>query len=117
MKITKQIGGLFLAMMVAGWLLAGTLGLFGVDPTSAVAAPVCDWEVYPIGENPLQTAINNAASGQTVCVFGGIYHEIVRVPVGKTGLTLIAAPGELPVIDGQKVLPGGMPADRFRALV
>lgn len=117
MKITKQIGGLFLAMMVAGWLLAGTLGLFGVDPTSAVAAPVCDWDVYPIGENPLQTAINNAASGQTVCVFGGIYHEIVRVPVGKTGLTLIAAPGELPIIDGQKVLPGGMPADRFRALV
>lgn len=117
MKATTRIGGLFFATMIAAGLLAGFLGLSVIGSTPAAAAPVCDWNVYPAGENPLQTAINNAASGQTICVFGGVYSETVRVPVGKTSLTLIAAPGESPVIDGQKNLPGGMLADRFRALV
>lgn len=117
MKTTMKIGGLFFAAMIAAGFLAGLLGLFGAGPASVGAQPVCDWNVYPIGENPLQTAINNALSGQTICVSGGIYHEAVRVPVGKTNLTLIAIPGEFPIIDGQKILPGGMPTHRSLGLV
>lgn len=117
MKITRKTGGLFFAIIIAAGFLAAIPGLFGADSMSAAAAPDCDRYVNPGAENPLQTAINNAASGETICVSGGTYHETVRVPVGKTGLTLIAAPGQSPIIDGQKVLPGGMPVDRFRALV
>ena len=117
MKITMRIGGLFFATMIAVGFLAGFLGLSGIGSASAGATPVCDWNVSPTGVNPLQTAINGATAGQTICVSGGIYHEIIRVPVNKTSLTLIAVPNESPIIDGQKVLPGGMPADRFLALV
>ncbi|WP_374687406.1 NosD domain-containing protein [Promineifilum sp.] len=75
----------------------------------------CD-AVVNEGES-IQAAIDAAANGQTICVRGGSYHQLVRVPETKTNLTLAAYPGETPVIDGQRVLPGGLPASRFVALV
>ena len=117
MKNTMRIDRLFFIALTMVGLWAGFLVLSGGGLTPAGAAPVCDWSVSPGSGNPLQTAINNAATGQTICVSGGIYPEAVRVPSGKTSLTLIAVPGEFPIIDGQKILPGGMPAQRSLALV
>lgn len=117
MKNTMRIDRLFFIALTIVGLLAGFLALSGGGSALAGAAPACDWTVLPGSGNPLQTAINNAASGQTICVSGGIYQEAVRVPSGKTNLTLIAVPGELPIIDGGKILPGGMPAQRSLALV
>jgi hypothetical protein len=50
-------------------------------------------------------AINNAPSGQIVCVRAGTYHERIDINGTHAGLTLMAYPGERPIIDGQGTLP------------
>lgn len=117
MKAITTIGRILIAFFVVCSVLAVAVAQVRAGYPSANNALVCDHEVSPGEGSPFQAAINTATSGQTICVHGGIYHEIVKVPTGKTNLTLIAYPGESPVIDGQKVLPGGLPADRFLALV
>lgn len=119
MKSTTTTGRLPILLTLVAISIVGALAQLysGLSAESALAAPACDWEVYPGAGSPLQTAVSAAAAGQTICVHGGVYHEAVRVPSAKTGLTLIAAPGETPIIDGQKILPGGMPEHRFQALV
>ena len=65
----------------------------------------------------IQAAVNAATNGSVICVHGGVYNETVTVPAAKSGLTLSAYPGEQPIIDGNKRIPGGLPGARFRALV
>jgi len=78
-------------------------------------ADVCQVIVETGGS--IQAAISAAANGTVICVRGGIYHETVTVPAAKTGLTIMAYPGELPILDGQKQLPGGTSSARFLSLV
>ena len=58
---------------------------------------------------PLKTvtaAINKAASGATVVLHGGTYHETVTIPASKSGLTLEAYPGEAVWFDGSVPVSG-----------
>ncbi len=87
----------------------------GSRARSALDAADCQVVVSP-GES-IQSAVTAAADNTVLCVRGGVYYENVTVPRAKTGLTLMAYPGELPIIDGQKRLPGGLPGTRFRSLV
>ena len=91
---------------LAGSLLPGVAG--------ALQSPACDWVVGPDDIPTISDAIIAASGGQTICVHGGIYHERVDIPSTKTGLSLLALPGETPIIDGQKALPGGAVGDRFK---
>ncbi|MBP6786956.1 MAG: right-handed parallel beta-helix repeat-containing protein [Candidatus Promineofilum sp.] len=92
---------------------AGRVGSTAQSP--AFDAGDCQTVVEAGGS--IQAAITAASNGAVICVRDGIYYEIVVVPATKTGLTIIAYPGEAPIIDGDKLLPGGMPGDRFRSLV
>ena len=78
-------------------------------------ANACQITVEPGGS--IQAAINAAANDTVICVRGGIYNETITVAAAKTGLTIMAYPGESPIIDGQKLLPGGSASMRFRSLV
>jgi len=58
---------------------------------------------------PLKTvnaAMTKAASGKTIVLRGGTYHEQVTVPANKTGLTIQAYPGEAVWFDGSSVVTG-----------
>jgi hypothetical protein len=100
------------------WLLA----LLPSSSRAGVAAATLlldanDCQVVVESGGSIQAAIGTAANDTVICVRGGIYYQTVSVPTTKTGLTLMAYPGESPIIDGDKLLPGGLPADRFRSLV
>ena len=105
-----------IALLALLFVLGG--GWVAVDQLAALSASTCDLMVGPgEGHATIQSAVNSATSGQTICVRGGVYHEAVDISSQKTGLTLIAMPGETPILDGQKRLPGGAVGDRFRALL
>ncbi len=61
----------------------------------------------------IQSAINSTQSGQTICVRAGTYHENIRIANSKSGITVMAYPGERPVIDGRHTLP----ATQYEGLV
>ena len=72
----------------------------------------CDWKVDDDGDGDfrrIQDAINAASSGQTICVYSGIYQERVVVDKNKQHLTLKGFSNELgggtgigkPVIDSE----------------
>lgn len=111
-KTTRVLLSLLLVALFVG-LGAGLLpGVAG-----ALQSPACDWVVGPNDIPTISAAVAAASSGQTICVHGGIYHERVEVPAAKSNLALLAISGETPIIDGQKVLPGGAVGDRFKGLM
>ena len=116
MEKKRTIPRLLLPLFLAAALL-GLAGRFLPGVAGALQPAACDWIVGPDGIPTISDAIIAASSGQTICVHGGIYHERVDIPFTKTGLTLQAMPGETPIIDGQKVLPGGNVGDRFKGLM
>lgn len=77
-----------------------------------VSAASCNVEVGPGKQySSIQSGINAAGTGQTVCVYYGIYSEEVKI--NKQGLTLLGisdSQGSRPVIDGQYKLPSGQDA-------
>ena len=100
-------------VLLAGNRLMGRNAL--AAPPATFDVTDCDVIVTP-GES-LQAAVTAAANGQTLCVRGGVYIEMLTVRADQSGLTLIAYPGETPIIDGDKRLPGGGAGDRFDSLV
>jgi hypothetical protein len=66
--------------------------------------PPCTKIVNP-GES-IQAAIDSAVAGSTICVRGGSYAENFRVRPSASNLIITAYPGERPIIDGQRRLPG-----------
>ncbi len=104
----------------SGLLLAVILSLTGLQAAQAgrsrnvAAAPLtCDVVVSP-GES-IQSAID--ANYLTICVRGGVYQEAIRIASSKPGRTLIAYGDGAPIIDGNKRLPGSLPAQQYLALV
>lgn len=53
----------------------------------------------------IQSAINASQSGQTICVRAGTYREQVVIRPSRSGITVMAYPGERPVIDGEYKRP------------
>lgn len=99
---------------------AGQLHAERSAATASLDAADCQMIVSP-GES-IDAAIRAASNNTIICVRGGVYHESIsigpRVPAtNKTGLTLIAYPGERPIIDGQKRIPSSRYGGRFDSLV
>ena len=69
------------------------------------AAAACTVTVSP--SQIIQTAVNDASSGDVVCVRAGTYHQQVKFRPVDAGITLQAYPGERPVLDGQGSIPDG----------
>ena len=111
-RLLARVTQLLLLLCLGGgaWALSGQV--------AAQDTSTCDL-VVGAGESytTIQSAVDSASSGHTICVHGGEYNEAVEIKSQKTGLSLIAMPGETPIIDGQKRLPGGAVGDRFRALL
>lgn len=115
MKTEKQISRLLT------WpILLLFLSLIGARQIGAARAlspsfdpGTCDVVVNP-GES-IQSAIN--ANFLFICVRGGVYQEAIVIPGSKPGRTLVAYGDGTPVIDGNKHLPGGLPAHQSLALV
>lgn len=106
--------GRFLAFPILLLLLLGARHAGAERIQSAAYDPGnCNVVVNP-GES-IQSAIN--ADHLIICVRGGIYQETIHIPSSKPGRTLIAYGDGTPVIDGNKRLPGGLPAQQYIALV
>ena len=84
---------------------------------SPLALDAGDCQTIVEAGGSIQAAVDAAANNTVICVRGGVYNEVVTIPAAKTGLTLSAYPGETPIIDGQKRLPGGLPGARFSSMV
>jgi len=92
----------------------------GSVPVGTAAYPVPAGAIYVSNGNgndgasgavsaPLKTigaAISKAASGQTIVVRAGTYHESLTVGVSKTNLTIQAYPNEAVWLDGSSVVTG-----------
>ncbi len=101
------------ALMIAGFAF----------PTSAQAQTSCTYYVATTGNdtNPgtssapwrtVQKSANTAAAGQTVCVRGGIYSEVVVINVSGSAaggyVTFMSYPGETAILDGASLtVPSG----------
>ncbi len=83
----------------------GSVATGQASSVSSIAPEDCTVIVSAGGS--ISDAITGAVSGDVICVRGGIYSEQVRVTSSRTGLTIVAYPGEFPVIDGLRQLPGG----------
>ena len=91
-----------------------------VSSVSLFAPAVYETTACTVVVNPgqsLQTAVSNARSGQTVCVRGGTYVGQVQLKPAQSGVTLIAYPGERPIIDGQNRYPVTTARNRFPGLL
>lgn len=99
-----------LALALTGATLTGAAITAAGSPSATAAGPATI-VVSPRGGDAargasgqtrsIQAAIDQAASGDTVVVRGGTYHETVTVPAGKD-ITLTAAPGERVWLDGSE---------------
>lgn len=107
---------LLILVITAGGVLADSSGL-----SQALFAPaVVDNSTCHITVNPGQSidaAVDSAQSGQTVCVRAGTYHEQVKINESNAGITLMAYPGERPIIDGRGVLPQETAQTRYNGLI
>ena len=112
-----KYGGFLSLLFVLTLLLATQRAYAYRMATTPAAFDAADCQVIVAPDGVIQSAIDAAANNTVICVRGGVYNQMVVVPEAKTGLTLIAYPGERPIIDGQKRLPGGLPSARFRAMV
>lgn len=59
--------------------------------------------------NSIQTAIDRSASGTTIVLRGGTYHQTATVPSGKA-LTIQSYPGEAVWLDGSEKISGWTPS-------
>ena len=82
-------------LVAAGAVLAGVGGAAAV-PLFADAASTTTLTVAADGSaeyTTVQAAVNASAAGDTISIAKGTYHEVVSVPVTKTGLTIEGATG------------------------
>jgi len=107
---------LLLLLILAGNALAqspaGRTSLYA----PAILSPSSCTTVVNAGQS-IQAAVNAARSGQTICVRGGVYVEQVQLKPASAGITLMAYPGERPVIDGQNRVPVVTQQNKFPGLI
>jgi len=103
-----------LVVMSAGTALADDGQSASLAPV-ILDAPACTVVVSP-GDS-IQKAIVAARRGTVICVRGGVYNERLLVKPAQSGMTLMAYPGENPIIDGKYVLPVVTTRNKFPALL
>jgi len=110
---------LVLVLLLFLTLLPGLARATAAAPQAASIAALDEAECQVIVSPPdsIQDAIDDAANDTTICVREGTYHEALSIPTSKTGLRLVAYPGESPILDGQKRLPYSVPINTNAALV
>ncbi len=95
---------MLLGLTLTNVLMAGTV--MAQDTTLApVAADASQCTVVVAPGQLIQSAINPARSGAVICVRGGTYREQIKIKPVNAGITLMAYPGERPILDGQGALP------------
>ena len=75
---------------------------------SAFAPVVADASQCTVIVQPgqsIQSAIVPARSGAVICVRAGVYTEQIKLKATNAGVTLMAYPGEKPIIDGKNEVP------------
>jgi hypothetical protein len=104
------------SVLIAALLTVGTVAcVTTVGREASEAAAGRTWFVAPAGDDgdvgtveaPLQTierAVEQAASGDTIVLGGGVYHESVQV-YGKS-VHITSAPGQRAVLDGARPVEG-----------
>ncbi len=106
LALTVMVGGVLADSGAGGQALLAPVVNDAVNCTSVVNA----------GQS-IQAAVDNAQSGQIVCVRAGTYHEQVKIKEADAGITLTAYPGEKPVIDGRGVLPAATAKNKYMGLI
>ena len=121
MNTKAKVAVLLIVVLVAAglpsWVWARDNQAEVTAARAQVALDPADCQIIINPGQSLQAAIDAAANDSIICVRGGVYNEAITVPASKTGLTLSAYPGEHPILDGNKRIPGGLPSARFEALV
>ncbi len=96
--------GTMLVLTVANVVMADN------SPTqdSAFAPVVADASQCTVIVQPgqsIQSAIVPARSGAVICVRAGVYTEQIKLKATNAGVTLMAYPGEKPILDGKNQVP------------
>ena len=73
----------------------------------AVYNNATDCTVIVTPSQNIQTALNNASSGDVVCVRAGTYNQQIQFRPVDSGITVQAYPGERPILNGQGSIPDG----------
>jgi hypothetical protein len=107
---------LLLLLVSAGSALAQNSPNQAVMYAPAVLSPSSCTTVVNAGQS-IQAAVNAARSGHIVCVRGGVYVEQVQLRPSSSGVTVMAYPGERPVIDGQNRVPAITQQNKFPGLI
>ena len=79
----------------------------------AVYNNATDCTVIVTPSQNIQTALNNASSGDVVCVRAGTYTQQIQFRPVDSGITVQAYPGERPILNGQGSIPDG----KFEGLI
>lgn len=103
-KLTFLITLLLVLMTTGSALADNSTWRMALFAPAVVENDGCNFIVNP-GQS-IQAAVESAQSGQIVCVRAGTYNEQVKIQPPDSGITLMAYPGERPIIDGRGVLPG-----------
>lgn len=97
--------GLLLTLVVSKATLAESLSESAHVLPVVLSSGDCTTVVSP-GQS-IQAAVNAAAAGHKICVRAGVYKEAIKIKPAKRGISLVAFPGERPIVDGEGRLPGG----------
>ncbi len=88
--------------------VSGSVSGLGNNATAAQFDPSeCDITVSPGSGSSLNSIVRDAPNGSTICLRAGVYQEQMIVRPVKNDLTITGYPGERPIIDGNRRIPGG----------
>jgi parallel beta-helix repeat protein len=91
-RTVKILSGLFMLVF-----------LVVMSSASGRAQVTCDITVT--GNASIQSAVNSAVAGQTVCLSGTFSGQMVVLTAANSGITITAAPGGTAVLDGHSATP------------
>jgi hypothetical protein len=119
--MNRRTGSLFITLLLVLFALAGQLSADEDATTKQLFVPLVYHQspcqtIVKAGQS-IQTAVNNAKSGQTICVRAGTYHERVDIKPSQSGITLMAYPGERPIIDGKGTIPVPTANNQYLGLI
>ncbi len=119
--MNRRTGSLFITLLLVLFALTGQLSANEDAATKQLFVPLVyhqsPCQVTVNAGQSIQKAVDNAKSGQIVCVRAGTYHERVEIKPSKSGITLMAFPGERPIIDGKGTLPAATSTNQYLGLV